>query len=57
MQEAGSPALIVDSRTERTYADSNETIPDAIRLSPDEAVRAATQLKVPKDRALAVLCA
>lgn len=51
------PVVIVDSRSERTYNESTEEIPGAIRLHPDRAVQSAAQHKIPKDAVLAVLCA
>lgn len=49
--------VIVDARTERTYNDSDESIPGSVRVSPEQSVRAATQLGIPKGAVLAVLCA
>jgi sodium/hydrogen antiporter len=49
--------LIVDSRSDRSYEESHETIPGAIRLYPHSAVKDASERKLPKDVVLAVLCA
>ncbi|HXR78168.1 MAG TPA: cation:proton antiporter [Bryobacteraceae bacterium] len=49
--------VIVDARTERTYDDSDESIPGSVRVSPEHSVRTATQLSIPKGAVLAVLCA
>jgi hypothetical protein len=49
--------VIIDARTERTYDDSDESIPGSLRVSPEHSVRTATQLGIPKGAVLAVLCA
>lgn len=49
--------VIVDARKERTYDDSDESIPGSVRVSPEQSVRTATQLGIPKGAVLAVLCA
>ncbi len=57
LQERGEPVLIIDSRTQRTWEDSDEQIPGAPRLHPDYPVRDAEQAGIPKKTVLAVLCA
>lgn len=58
LKEQHADILVLDARTERTYNDSDECIPGALRLSPDQSVRtAAAQLGLHKDAVLAVLCA
>jgi NhaP-type Na+/H+ or K+/H+ antiporter len=49
--------VIVDARSERTYNDSDQSIPGAVRLPPDQSIRTAAQLGIPKEAVLAVLCA
>jgi hypothetical protein len=49
--------VIIDARSERTYSESDQAIPGALRLPPDQAVRTAAQLAIPKTAVLAVLCA
>lgn len=49
--------FVVDARTERTYSDSDEQIPGAFRVSPNQSVRDAVALNLPKKAVLAVLCA
>jgi NhaP-type Na+/H+ or K+/H+ antiporter len=56
-QRGSVPVVIVDARSERTYNESTEGIPGAIRLHPDRAVQEAEQHRIPKDAVLAVLCA
>jgi hypothetical protein len=57
LQERLGQVAIIDSRTVRTYEDSDETIPGSYRLSPEHAVRDANERKVPKEVVLAILCA
>ena len=49
--------VIADARSTRTYDQSDEQIPGAVRLNPEQPVRAAGQLDLPKRAVLAVLCA
>ena len=49
--------VVVDARTERTYDESDQAIPGAVRLPPEQSVRTANQLGIPKKAVLAVLCA
>jgi len=57
LQERPDQVIIIDARSERTYNESDQEIPGAIRLHPDEATRTAGQLGIPKGPVLAVLCA
>lgn len=57
LQAQPGQLVVVDARSERTYNESDESIPGSIRLPPDQAVRTATQLDLPKGAVLAVLCA
>ncbi len=57
MQKRLQPVVIVDARSARTFQESDEGIPDAFRVDPEQSVRSASQLGVPKDATLAVLCA
>jgi hypothetical protein len=56
-QRQSVPVVIVDARSERTYDESTEVIPGAIRLHPDRALQMAEQYKIAKGDVLAVLCA
>ncbi len=49
--------VIVDARSERTYNESDQGIPGAVRVPPDQSVRTAVRLAIPKTAVLAVLCA
>jgi NhaP-type Na+/H+ or K+/H+ antiporter len=57
LQRRAEPVIIVDARSERTYDESTESIPGAVRLPPESAVRTAAQRHLPKHAVLAVLCA
>ncbi len=57
LQAKPGQVVIIDARTERTYTESEEVIPGAYRLPPDDAVRSATNFNFPKTAILAVLCA
>jgi hypothetical protein len=57
LQTRPGQVVIIDARSERTYNESDQAIPGAIRLPPDQAVRTAAQLATPKTAVLAVLCA
>ena len=57
LQTHSGQLVLIDARSERTYNESDESIPGSIRLSPDQAVRTATELQLPKRAVLAVLCA
>ena len=57
LQQRGEAVLIADSRTQRTWEDSDEQIPGAARLHPDYPVRDAEQAGIGKGTVLAVLCA
>lgn len=49
--------VIIDSRSERTYSDSDQDIPGAVRLHPDNPVELAKKHGIAKRDVLAVLCA
>jgi rhodanese-related sulfurtransferase len=57
LNERGEQVVVIDARTERSYEESKEDIPGALRLAPDDAVRLAGQLGISKKPVLAVLCA
>jgi NhaP-type Na+/H+ or K+/H+ antiporter len=57
LQSSAARVVVVDARTERTYSDSGEQIPGAVRVSPHESIRSTAQFSFPKSAVLAVLCA
>jgi sodium/hydrogen antiporter len=57
LQAHPGQVMIIDARSERTYNESDQAIPEALRLPPDQAVRTAAQFGIPKTAVLAVLCA
>ncbi len=48
---------MVDARSDRTHEESDQDIPNAVRVPPNQAARTAEQLVIPKDAVLAILCA
>jgi len=54
---ARDEAIVIDARSDRTYEESDEEIPRAIRLHPNDPVGQARRKGVPQDTVLAVLCA
>jgi hypothetical protein len=57
LQSSSAQLVIVDARTERTYDDSGEQIPGAVRLSPHQSIRSAGHAQLAKQAVLAILCA
>jgi NhaP-type Na+/H+ or K+/H+ antiporter len=49
--------IVVDARSDRTHEESDQDIPNAVRVSPNQAARTAAQLTIPKSAVLAILCA
>jgi NhaP-type Na+/H+ or K+/H+ antiporter len=54
---SSAPITVVDARTERTFADSDEAPANSVRVTPDQAVATANALGLPRENVLAVLCA
>ena len=57
MQALGPEVVVVDARSVRTYEESDEAIPGAVRLSPEHPVRDAMRFGISKASVLAVVCA
>jgi NhaP-type Na+/H+ or K+/H+ antiporter len=57
LQAQPGQVVIVDARTERTYSESDQGIPGAVRVEPEHSTASAARLGVPKTAVLAVLCA
>lgn len=55
LKAAGS-ALLVDSRTDRTYAETG-AVPESVRVHPDRATADAMRHELPRAATLAVFCA
>ena len=55
LRAAGS-AVLVDSRTDRTYAET-DAVPDSVRVHPDRAAADAVRRELPHAATLAVFCA
>jgi NhaP-type Na+/H+ or K+/H+ antiporter len=54
--EKGEPVVVADVRTERSYRDDELKAKGAVRLSPDDAVRLARELRLPRDATIALYC-
>ena len=57
LQQRGEPIVLVDVRADRGYRASPLQAAGAIRLPPDDPVRAAIAAKLPRDATLALYCA
>ena len=57
LQRAGQPVVILDVRTERSLETSDLQIQGAVRLPPDDVVRQANKLNLPKNAWLIAYCA
>ncbi|HEX9990372.1 MAG TPA: cation:proton antiporter [Chloroflexia bacterium] len=55
--QQGERVLVLDVRTERTYDEDNLNATGAIRLHPDDAVREAVRLRLPRDVLMVAFCA
>jgi NhaP-type Na+/H+ or K+/H+ antiporter len=55
--QQGERVLVLDVRTERTYEDDTLNAKGASRLHPDEAVREAERLRLPRDVLMVAFCA
>jgi sodium/hydrogen antiporter len=55
--KSGTPVVVLDARSERSYEESGETITGSIRISPDSSVADARRHNVPRDAVLPVFCA
>lgn len=57
LQQEGAPVVVLDVRSERTFADSDRLAVGAIRLHPDRAVQDARERRLPPDTWLVAFCA
>jgi NhaP-type Na+/H+ or K+/H+ antiporter len=57
MQAAGEPLVFVDARSDRNYRSEDRTIPESVRVDPDDAVRSAVEQQLSKTGTLVVYCA
>jgi len=57
LQAAGEPVVILDVRKQRTLEESETTAQGAVRIDPEQAVREAERLKLPKEAWLVAFCA
>jgi sodium/hydrogen antiporter len=54
--DSGEPVVVADVRTERSYRDDSLAAEGAVRLPPDDAVRLARQLRLPRDATIVLYC-
>lgn len=54
--KAAGPVMLVDSRSERTFAET-DPVPESVRVHPERSVAEATRLALPQDVTLVVFCA
>jgi hypothetical protein len=57
LEQSSVPVVVADARTDRTYNESDQEIPGAVRLNPDRAALDAEGMKIPFTAVVAVLCA
>jgi len=57
LQSLGEDAVLVDARSLRSYADSQELARDAVRIDPDHPLSDAQRKGLPKNKVLAIFCA
>ena len=57
LEAAGTPILLVDARTERTFGTDEGLPANSVRIHPEEAVSNARAMGIPQNTVLAVLCA
>jgi NhaP-type Na+/H+ or K+/H+ antiporter len=55
--QAGAPVVLADVRTARAYAEDPRRARGALRIPPDDAVREAVRLNLPRDATIALFCA
>jgi NhaP-type Na+/H+ or K+/H+ antiporter len=56
-KKSGAPLLVIDVRSERSFADSDKLAQGALRIPPDHAVERLRQLDVPRRTRLIAFCA
>ncbi|MEP6572585.1 MAG: cation:proton antiporter [Gemmatimonadota bacterium] len=57
IEAEGESVVLADVRTERSYRADPRRATGALRLNPDDPVRAATALRLPRDATLVLFCA
>ncbi len=57
LMAAGTPLVLADVRTERSYRDDDLQAVGAIRLPPDDAVRLAREMRLSQHATLVLYCA
>ena len=54
--KSSGPVVLVDSRTERTLAET-DAVPESVRVNPERAVADAVRHELPRTATLVVFCA
>ncbi|MFO0985405.1 MAG: cation:proton antiporter [Planctomycetota bacterium] len=57
LRQSGQPVIVLDARTERSYAASDASAAGALRLAPDDVPRRARELGLDRDAWLVAFCA
>jgi hypothetical protein len=57
LQASGAPVLVLDARSEPSFASSEFQAQGALRIPPDQAVRRIAELNVPRQTWIVVFCA
>jgi hypothetical protein len=57
LQQRGEPIVFVDARAARSYLADDRQIKGAVRIPPDDPVRAATEQRLSQHATLVVYCA
>lgn len=57
LQESGSPVVVLDVRTQRSWEDSELTAQGSVRVDPERPVQGAERLQLPKEAWLVAFCA
>jgi NhaP-type Na+/H+ or K+/H+ antiporter len=57
LRASGAPVLVLDARSEPSFASSEFQAQGAVRMPPDQAVRGIAELNVPRDTWIVAFCA
>lgn len=57
LKQSGAPLLVLDARSERSFADDPRRAEAALRIPPDAVARRVAELNVPKNTWLILFCA
>jgi len=57
LNDSGTPVVLVDARSKRSFDDSDELLDQAVRLDPERPSADAKRLGLPRDAILVIFCA